>query len=227
MQTRTIYVACKQYTNDSCALQSYVYAIILAFGSFTQHQWKFLFDFNPNSSNNNIKSAQIDPIGNCISPNWIQSNLPINCNIGVFRNSIPIDLIICLGGDGTILNVSHVFQQQQIAPILAFNFGTLGFLSNFQFDNHQEVFKDWLDGKLHLLERRRVQCKTFVWDELENDYKTQQTQALNEILVGRKEVSHMVMLDVYVNDELITCVNSDGIIFASPSGSTAYSVKGY
>lgn len=68
-----------------------------------------------------------------------------------------IDFIICLGGDGTLLYASHLFQQS-VPPVMAFHLGSLGFLTPFQFDNFQEQVTNVLEGNAALTLRSRLRC---------------------------------------------------------------------
>lgn len=68
-----------------------------------------------------------------------------------------IDFIICLGGDGTLLYASHLFQQS-VPPVMAFHLGSLGFLTPFQFDNFQEQVNNVLEGNAALTLRSRLRC---------------------------------------------------------------------
>lgn len=68
-----------------------------------------------------------------------------------------IDFIICLGGDGTLLYASHLFQQS-VPPVMAFHLGSLGFLTPFQFDNFQDQVTNVLEGNAALTLRSRLRC---------------------------------------------------------------------
>lgn len=68
-----------------------------------------------------------------------------------------IDFIICLGGDGTLLYASHLFQQS-VPPVMAFHLGSLGFLTPFQFDNFEEQVNNVLEGNAALTLRSRLRC---------------------------------------------------------------------
>ena len=224
MPEKFVYIACKQFTDNSCALQFNVCTVILELANFSNFNWTFLMDYKQE----NI-SSQFECIGDCIPPIWIHENLPNNCSIkNLFSDNFhsqpdKIDFIVCLGGDGTILNVADRFQQT-LPPVLIFNFGTLGFLSTFSFDDHRIVFDKLMQGKLKLLERKRLECRILQYDEKLKIHNSMQVTALNEVLIGRREWLHMIKLDVFIDGKLVTTVHSDGIIFATSSGSTAYSV---
>jgi len=74
-----------------------------------------------------------------------------------------IDLIICLGGDGTLLHVSSIFQQS-CPPVLSFSMGSLGFLTPFDFKFHEKILNEVLSGNVAVLLRTRLSC-TIVKDE--------------------------------------------------------------
>lgn len=145
-----------------------------------------------------------------------------------------IDLIICIGGDGTILYASTLFQKS-CPPVLAMNMGSLGFLCPFDFDQYKEYVKSILKGDVPLLLRNRLRC-TFeksvspsnsLMDETTDEHTKAHAQpsiSLNEIVVGRGPSPFLSNLDLFINDYLITTVQGDGIIISTPTGSTAYAM---
>lgn len=150
-----------------------------------------------------------------------------------------IDLIVCIGGDGTILYASTLFQQS-CPPVLAMNMGSLGFLCPFDFKDYEDYTKTVLRGDVPILLRNRLRC-TFERspvspsssinssgsepdiDDILQGYN-QPSISLNEIVVGRGPSPFLSNLDLWINDYLITTVQGDGIIISTPTGSTAYAM---
>ncbi|CAF1151608.1 unnamed protein product [Adineta ricciae] len=145
-----------------------------------------------------------------------------------------IDLAICLGGDGTLLHASSIFQQT-CPPILSFSLGSLGFLTPFDFKYHDKILNEVLSGNVALLLRTRLSCviqkdtpDTSKVYSGENGTTTEHNDhgntylVLNEVVIDRGPNSYLSNLDLYINDKFITKVQGDGLIISTPTGSTAY-----
>lgn len=142
-------------------------------------------------------------------------------------NMDQIDLIICLGGDGTLLHVSSIYQKS-CPPILSFSMGSLGFLTPFDFKNHESILNEVLAGDIAVLLRTRLKCQ-LIKDNSSSEDKTKESEettslALNEVVIDRGPNSYLSNLDLYVNDRFITKVQGDGLIISTPTGSTAYAM---
>lgn len=126
------------------------------------------------------------------------------------------DLILVLGGDGTLLAVADIVgQSARDVPILGVNFGSLGFLTEI---TRPELFASLdaaINGSIEHDERMM----------LRGSVGRQSHVALNDIVFTRMALSRMVELDVTVGDQFVTSVRSDGLIVASPTGSTAYNLS--
>ncbi|XP_044758241.1 NAD kinase-like isoform X5 [Coccinella septempunctata] len=139
-----------------------------------------------------------------------------------------IDFIICLGGDGTLLYASHLFQES-VPPVMAFHLGSLGFLTPFQFDNFQEQVNNVLEGNAALTLRSRLRCIV-----MKKDLKGKGDDALarkptnllvlNEVVVDRGPSPYLSNIDLFLDGKHITSVQGDGVIVSTPTGSTAYAV---
>uniref|UniRef100_A0A8C5MZ92 NAD(+) kinase n=1 Tax=Leptobrachium leishanense TaxID=445787 RepID=A0A8C5MZ92_9ANUR len=152
-----------------------------------------------------------------------------------------IDFIICLGGDGTLLYASSLFQDS-VPPVMAFHLGSLGFLTPFSFDNFQTQVTQVIEGNAALVLRSRLEVKVvkehrdkkFVMQNgvEENGLtlkkpekelpKQTKYQVLNEVVVDRGPSSYLSNVDVFLDGHLITTVQGDGVIVSTPTGSTAY-----
>jgi len=130
-----------------------------------------------------------------------------------------IDLIICLGGDGTVLHTSSLFQCE-MPPVMAFNLGSMGFLSPFRFKSFREDITTVLKGRSFLKWRMRLQCCV-----MKKDQEVATYHVLNEAVIDRGNSPFVLSLDCYCDDRMITTVHADGIIIATATGSTAYSLS--
>lgn len=124
------------------------------------------------------------------------------------------DACCVIGGDGTLLSVV-VQSARRGVPIIGVNRGTLGFLTVFSPDEARETFASLLQGAFHLSERSILQCGRDAEDAL----------ALNDIVIKEAFSSRLISLDVYANEEWVTRFSCDGLIFSTPTGSTAYNLS--
>ncbi|XP_066259650.1 NAD kinase-like isoform X2 [Euwallacea similis] len=142
-----------------------------------------------------------------------------------------IDFIVCLGGDGTLLYASQLFQQS-VPPVMAFYLGSLGFLTPFRFDNFQEQVNNVLEGNAALTLRSRLRCilvkKTDISNAEEAEGMKKEKPAsflvLNEVVIDRGPSPYLSNIDLYLDGKHITSVQGDGLIVSTPTGSTAYAV---
>uniref|UniRef100_A0A8C4ZYV7 NAD(+) kinase n=1 Tax=Gadus morhua TaxID=8049 RepID=A0A8C4ZYV7_GADMO len=139
-----------------------------------------------------------------------------------------IDLIICLGGDGTLLYASSLFQGS-VPPVMAFHLGSLGFLTPFKFESYKTEVAKVLEGNAAITLRSRLKVKVVKAavqqpheEEEEGEEEGGQQQVLNEVVVDRGPSSYLSNVDLYLNGRLITSVQGDGVIVSTPTGSTAY-----
>ncbi|XP_055515516.1 NAD kinase-like isoform X3 [Leucoraja erinacea] len=151
-----------------------------------------------------------------------------------------IDFIICLGGDGTLLYASSLFQDS-VPPVMAFHLGSLGFLTPFNFDTYQSQVTQVIEGNVAITLRSRLKVKvtkenrpghpraveenglidTRCGDGLLRK-RTSHYQVLNEVVVDRGPSSYLSNVDLFLDGRLITTVQGDGVIVSTPTGSTAY-----
>lgn len=137
----------------------------------------------------------------------------------IYRQEIETDgvesLLLCLGGDGTLLEGVHRLADKSVA-VAAINFGHLGFLTSATRDDAEELFRHIAERKLTLQPRTMLEV---VWGE-----HRQALKALNEVAVQRLEAT-MVKIETRVNSQLVAQYNGDGVIVSTPTGSTAYSLS--
>ncbi|XP_042508726.1 NAD kinase 2, chloroplastic-like isoform X2 [Macadamia integrifolia] len=137
-----------------------------------------------------------------------------------------VDFVACLGGDGVILHASNLFRGA-VPPVVSFNLGSLGFLTSHNFADYRQVLRqvihgnDTLDG-VYITLRMRLRCEIF------RNGKTvpgKVFDVLNEVVVDRGSNPYLSKIECYEHDHLITKVQGDGVIVATPTGSTAYSTS--
>lgn len=130
------------------------------------------------------------------------------------------DLLISIGGDGTILRAIEHVQDLDI-PIVGLNTGRLGFLATIQKDTIEAAIDQILDGKYTISERSLLCIETIPPNASLQAFNV----ALNEITVSRKNTTSMITVDTSLNDEYLTSYWADGLIVSTPTGSTGYSLS--
>lgn len=129
------------------------------------------------------------------------------------------DLVIVLGGDGTLLNVARITHPHGV-PILGVNLGNLGFLTETTMEDLYPTLQNTLDGKYEI--EHRMLLNASLW---RNEIKIQSFNVLNDIVINKGALARIVDLSVRVNDQPMTSYRADGLIIATPTGSTAYSLS--
>lgn len=129
-----------------------------------------------------------------------------------------IDLMISLGGDGTFLKAVSYIRDSGI-PILGINTGRLGFLSNLSKNNIEQVLDRFNLGQYEFQKRSLIRVHT------ENELFGDQNYALNELTLQKKDTSSMIKVHAYLGDKFLNTYWADGLIVATPTGSTAYSLS--
>lgn len=128
-----------------------------------------------------------------------------------------IDLLLSLGGDGTILSSVTLVKHHPI-PILGINLGRLGFLSSYTKDEFISEIDSILQKDFYI-SKRAMLCVAPVNTSIENPF------ALNEISISRKETTSMVTIDCYVDNQFLNTYWADGLIISTPTGSTGYNLS--
>ncbi|SMN22557.1 similar to Saccharomyces cerevisiae YPL188W POS5 Mitochondrial NADH kinase, phosphorylates NADH [Maudiozyma saulgeensis] len=132
------------------------------------------------------------------------------------------DLLVTLGGDGTILHGVSMFGNEQVPPVLAFSLGTLGFLLPFDFKEYKEVFERVTSSRAKCLHRTRLEC-CVIRKGQEDTPKV--LHAMNDIFLHRGNSPHLANLDIFIDGNYLTRTIADGVALATPTGSTAYSLS--
>ena len=129
------------------------------------------------------------------------------------------DLLLVLGGDGTLLAAARVAAPRGI-PILPINMGSLGFLTSFMLEELYPALDDILSGRLTISERVMLHA------ELQRGDKILDKQTvLNEVVINKGALARMIELELSIDQQFVCRYRADGLIVASPTGSTAYSLS--
>ncbi|MDI6724714.1 MAG: NAD(+) kinase [Methanobacterium sp.] len=134
----------------------------------------------------------------------------LSCDI----DEMDVDIIITIGGDGTILRTQSLITGKKI-PIFGINMGTVGFLTEISPEETFHALKEVLDGNYFIEERTRLE----VW------HNRKLAPALNEVVLMTRKPAKMLHLEIKVDEEHVEELRADGLIIATPSGSTAYAMS--
>ncbi|RMG78994.1 MAG: NAD kinase [Bacteroidetes bacterium] len=144
-------------------------------------------------------------------------------NVGVFEGYLdfklrPFDFLITLGGDGTILGATTLVRDSEV-PIVGINLGRLGFLASIGKKRIKEAIKLLVKGQ-YIIENR-----TTIYLESSSDLFGDTKFALNDFTVLKRDTSSMITIHTYINGAYMNTYWADGIILATPTGSTGYSLS--
>lgn len=149
-----------------------------------------------------------------------------DAEVKVYRDSIglqninfdDLDMIIVLGGDGTILRTARAIAKFQV-PILGINMGHLGFLTAVEILEIERAIKSISQGEYTIEDRMMLQC------EMENKSSLNVYNCLNDIVISKGALARMLNYEIYIDNKFYTSFKSDGIIISTPTGSTAYALS--
>lgn len=130
-----------------------------------------------------------------------------------------VDLIIAVGGDGTLLGAARSIGSRDV-PILGINLGRLGFLTEVNRDELEDCLDRIARGELTIEARMRLDVSVFREDDEVAKYL-----ALNDVVITRSAISRLVDLETFANGAKVTTYHGDGLIISTPTGSTAYSLS--
>lgn len=128
-----------------------------------------------------------------------------------------LDLLIVLGGDGTLLGIARDINGRYDVPILGVNIGNLGFLSSIEIQDFGEALNKIKNGHYTIQNRILLECTML------NDENNEKGKALNDVVIARGTLSRMLKFEVFIDNKLYYRFKGDGIIIATPTGSTGYS----
>lgn len=127
-----------------------------------------------------------------------------------------LDILVVLGGDGTLLGVAREVSYYVSVPIIGINIGNLGFLSSTELDNLDSSIKKLKDKNFIIENRMMLEGKV---KGIENE----NIRALNDIVLAKGTLSRMAKFNIYVDNKFYSTFRGDGLIVSTPTGSTAYS----
>ncbi len=127
-----------------------------------------------------------------------------------------LDIVLSVGGDGTFLRTVSLLRGKRI-PILGINTGRLGFLADISANDIEKTLKEILDRKYTVEERTQI--------KLTIDNKPEEHFALNEVAILKQDSASMITVITYINGEILSSYEGDGLIISTPTGSTAYSLS--
>lgn len=137
------------------------------------------------------------------------------------REEVPegADLLIVLGGDGTLLAAARALRGREI-PVFPVNLGGLGFLTAISPDEIYPELERAFRGELRIGRRRMLQCQLLRAGQCCSEY-----EALNDVVVNKGSFARIIDLDAYVDSHFVCAFKADGLIVSTPTGSTAYSLS--
>ena len=178
----------------------------------------FVKENSAESTNNSALDSMISCILSCESNLYIdESSNYKNENVQALSHKDlveKVDLIIVFGGDGTLLNSARQYLDSQI-PILGVNMGNVGFLTDLSVDNFETTIAEILSGNYKIEERNLVSAK----------FDDNHLYGLNEVVIHSGAYAQLMRYRLSVNNKVVYEQRSDGLIVATPTGSTAYSLS--
>jgi len=134
-------------------------------------------------------------------------------------SSRPLDLVIVLGGDGTLLSAVRATAASD-APLLGVNLGSLGFLTDVPLSSLFSMLDQIAQGRAPVEQRSLMQCDLLRGEEIVGSYK-----AFNDVVVNKTALARLNNYDLFVDKAFVSSYRADGMIVATPTGSTAYSLS--
>jgi NAD+ kinase len=134
-------------------------------------------------------------------------------------SSRPLDLVVVLGGDGTLLSAVRATAAAD-APLLGVNLGSLGFLTDVPLSSLFSMLDSIAQGRAAVEQRSLMQCDLLRGEEILGSYK-----AFNDVVVNKTALARLNNYDLFVDKVFVSSYRADGMIVATPTGSTAYSLS--
>ena len=163
-----------------------------------------------NSNNNLFIDKKLDIVLNEDSYDYLD----------IYKPYSPIDFVVCIGGDGSILSAVRRMNDFQI-PIVGIHIGNLGFLNKLNMEDYIPVLKSILEYDSIEYDNKHLLKASFKNNNNSEDYM----YALNEIFINQGELNRLLTLNVKINNKYLNTYRCDGLIISTPLGSTAYSLS--
>mgnify|MGYP000064701094 CR=1 FL=1 len=154
---------------------------------------------------------------------FLKGRLRFKFDVETFKDSVDlkdkkVDILFSIGGDGTLLKAITFIKKTNV-PIMGINTGRLGFISSIPPDQIDEAINDLINNNYKINKRNLLELHT------DNNLFQNKNFALNEVAIVKKDTSSMIKIDAYVNDEFLNTYWADGLVVATPTGSTGYSLS--
>lgn len=131
-----------------------------------------------------------------------------------------MDLLVILGGDGTLLHVAYQASRCKI-PVVGVNLGSLGFLTEVSVENRYEAIEKIMAGSVVIENRLMLKARLCRGESRNSEWY----YALNDVVISKGNIDRLARLEAWADDEFITSYRADGLIFSTPTGSTAYNLS--
>jgi NAD+ kinase len=173
-----------------------------------------------------IQKKQINEISSSQKIELIEKNeSPIRLKIFEREDCNDVELVIIIGGDGTVLWGNHLFTGHKKPPFLTFNLGTLGYLTYFKCSDYKLVIDELLLKQERLIEYEKRSTLDVSFITKDEKLKNTTLNCLNEVIFDKGSGIQMIKTHIYVNNEKLNVIRSDGVIASTSTGSTAYNLS--
>src|SRR5918911_3574572 len=135
------------------------------------------------------------------------------------RLAASVDLIVVLGGDGTMIATSRMMGDYDV-PVLGINYGTLGYLAEFRVEEMFTALESILEGDYRIDTRVRLSVDLVQGEEI-----LMHQRVLNDVVINKSALARIIELEAHMNGLLISSFRADGLIISTPTGSTAYNLS--
>ncbi len=156
---------------------------------------------------------------------WVTVHTADHCNIKNLQMAPlteladRVDLVIVLGGDGTLLNIARVLAEHPV-PMIGINQGRLGFLADVSIDTMLSTLDEMLTGQYVAEDRIMLECHLERHGDLFGA-----AYAFNDMVVSKGSAGRLIEFEVYIDDKFVYSQRADGLVLATPTGSTAYALS--
>ena len=130
-----------------------------------------------------------------------------------------VDLVLVLGGDGTMIATARMVGDSEV-PVLGVNFGGLGYLAEFRFEELYSALESILAGKYRL--DKRVMLAVELW---RSDDMITHNRVLNDVVINKSALARIIEIEASFNHQFVNSFRADGLIVSTPTGSTAYNLS--
>src|SRR2546421_4154237 len=130
-----------------------------------------------------------------------------------------VDLMLVLGGDGTMIATGRMLGDTQV-PVIGVNYGGLGYLAEFPIEELFPALEGILAGQYKVQQRLMLSVELWRREEL-----VTRSRVLNDVVVNKSALARIVEIEAYLNEQFVNLFRADGLIVATPTGSTAYNLS--